>query len=249
MVTLKLRPIVISFILLFASTAISQDPCVEFKHFEFFVPVDAKVPNWSEKQVSEILTQSASRESRFFIPFIVKQLADYEPACGKLGVDRRFGLLVKLYSVIRKDSRVTAERPARETLQMMRKDFYKQIDDDRLFSDLIYTMDDGPMMGKIVSVSSIKPLNSREFATPFGKIRFANIRGGVAVLAIDKYGKSLWSRTLEGVPKRALREADLKTLTVEETTFVVVARLVVDGERLTLYTRPNGRFMYYRHSW
>jgi hypothetical protein len=233
-----------------AHPAPSQTPCVELKNFEFFTR-DTK-ERWSESALETLIKARPSADSGgWVVPVIVEQLARYEPACGGNQVDRKFELLLRLYATVRNLPRLEdVSLTPYDKLTLVRQDFQIQLNNDQGFARLIYTTDDGPLAGKPTSAARTRPVASRDHVAPFGKLRFSNTRTGVVVTALGRRGKVLWSRSLQGMnPKRALKEAQLETLSVEQTDFVVVARIVVDGERLTLYARPNGRFMYYYHSW
>ena len=232
------------------SAALSQTACIELKHYEFFL--SGTKERWSEGSLENLIEAKPNfNDSGWLIPAIVEQLKRYEPACGTREMDRQFELLLQLYSVVRglpvlADASVSSH----DKLRLMRNDFQMQLNDDRGFDHLIYSMDDGPLTGKPISAARAKPLASRNHDVPFGKLRFSNTRTGVVVTALGRTGRELWSRSLQGVnPKRPPKAAQLETLVVEQTDFVVAARISVDGEKLTLYVRPNGRFMFYRHSW
>jgi len=236
--------------LLLAHTAHSQTKCIELKNYEFFVGTTRE--RWSENELKNLIEAKPSAdEAGWLVPPILNQLARYEPACGEEQVDRRFELLLKLYSIVRIISSLEdASVSPLDKLNLIREDFQTQLHDDKAFRRLVYTMDDGPLAGKPASSARSKPVASRDHEVVFGKVRFSNTRTGVVVTAFGRKRKQLWSRSLQAAhTKLALKKAQLETLTVEETDFVVVARIFVDGERLTLYTRPNGRFMYYTHSW
>ena len=233
-----------------AHTAPSQPPCVELKHFEFFIR-DTK-ERWSESALETLIKATPNPDSGgWVVPVIVEQLSKYEPACGDTQVDRKFELLLRLYAIVQNLPRLDdVTLSSYDKLTLIRQDFQTQLNNDRGFERLVYTTDDGPLAGKPTPAPRTKPIASRDHDVSFGKLRFSNMRTGVVVTALGRRGKVLWSRSLQGGnPKRALKQAQLETLSVEQTDFVVVARIIVDGERLTLYVRPNGRFMYYYHSW
>jgi len=236
--------------LLLAHPAYSQIKCVELKNYEFFV--GATRERWSEAELKNLIEAKPSADGAgWLVPPILNQLARYEPACGEEQVDRRFELILKLYSIVRIiPSLEDASVSLLDKLKLISDDFQSQLQDDKAFRRLVYTMDDGPLAGKPAPSTRSKPVASRDYEVVFGKLRFSNTRTGVVVTAFGRKGKQLWSRSLQGAhTKLALKKAQLETLTVEATDFVVVARIFVDGEQLTLYTRPNGRFMYYTHSW
>ena len=243
------------FVLWLASSAFPQNGCVALPDVSFFVDEASSKVLWSDEEMEGVIAaQRAAAESeraQFFIPPIIAWLSAYKPGCGPADADRRFERLLTLYFAIRgQETSLDSSSSAVEKLRLVKDDFGRQLNDDQLFRKLIYTTDDGPLSGKQVSPRGIKAVAKEVRPTPFGSLTFANLRNGVAMMASGKNGKPIWARVLTGtVPARNLKKADLQTMTVEHVSFVVVARLSVDGERLTLYVRPDGRFMYYMHSW
>ena len=225
--------------------------CFELKHYEFFIPEEARDIRWDEQQLNELIELKTADDRNWLVPAIVTQLAHYEAACGKLKADERFGLLMRLYSRIRgNESLQSKDLSVVEKLRVIQNDFDRQIEDDHLFPELIYTMDDGPFSGEVGPKNKDHALEFKEHPTSFGKLRVSNLKDRVAIAALDKGNNILWSRILKGsAPERYLMKATLDTVEVREADIATVLTVFVDGERLKLYMRPSGRFIYYTHSW
>lgn len=242
---------IITLSLTFSARAQSEG-CIKFKYFDFFVPGDASEIRWPAATINRLIGRHANGDGAdWLVPLIISQLAHYRPGCGSDEVDARFELLLRLYSVVRRNSvLVPPAVPLPKNLVLIRSDFYSLLQDDRSFHHLILSWDDGPLLGEPTPTRGIRPIALKEVPTVFGKLRFANTSSTATVTAFDRTGKSLWSRILRGTyPQRRLKALSLETLQLEQTDFIVMATVYVDGEKLTLYVRPNGRFLYYNHSW
>lgn len=235
--------------LLLAQAASSQTTCVQLKNYDFFVGANRE--RWTENEIENLIkAKPKADDAGWLVPVILKQLSRYTPACGETEVDRRFTLLLKLYGLVQILPRLDEETVSLyDKLKLIDQDFQAQLKDDKGFDRFIYRLNDPPLTGKPITGPRAKPLASRDEDVVFGKLRFSNTKTGVVVTAFGKRGNVLWSRSLQGAnPRQALKEAQLDTLAVEQTDFVVAAHVDVDGEKLSLYVRPNGRFMYYRKS-
>lgn len=225
--------------------------CFEIRGIEFFVPANVgRLP--TDRALDEVISsESKPADFLFLIPSIVEQLVVYDPICGNAKLDERFRLLLKTYAHIRKVRTLLSDNlSTNQKLEIVRKDFRYLVNNDRLYRKLIYTMDDGPLSGHIRREKLGKPKESREVATGFGKVILSNYPNRVVVTAKNTKGKELWSRVLTGsVPRRYLRAASTDKPVLVESEVALSISVFVDGERLTLYTRPDGRFMYYNYSW
>ena len=255
----SLRRFFLPFVLIhcfFAATAIGQtttDNCFEAKYLDLF-GLASKDVHWSDSDINGLLTQVRNEPSnhKFLIPAIVKQLADYHPCRKKLEYNQeRFLNLVGLYVGIRGEpiKFVWEYSFIDNHIEAIRKDFYDQVLNDKMLPSLIYTMDDGPLQGEIVSkFPTSKPISSA--ATPFGEIQFIAQASRLYAVAVNKSGKTLWARILKGTnPNRYLTRISPGPIAVDKYEAVVVVSPFVDGERLSMYVRPNGSFVFYTHSW
>lgn len=243
--------------LVFAVDAVSaqsvKKDCFEVKYLDLF-GLDSKELYWPDSEIDGLLGLVGNKQSNqnFLLPAIVKQLADYHPCHKKLEYDReRFLDLVRLYVGIRGESIefVWAYSFIDKHIEAIRKDFYDQVLSDKMLPSLIYTMDDGPLQGELVKlVPNSKPISSA--ATPFGEIQFIAQADRLYAVAVNKSGKNLWARILKGTnPNRYLTRISPGPIAVDKYEAVIVVSPLVDGERLSMYFRPNGSLVYYTHSW
>lgn len=240
----------------FANFAVAQSldkDCFEVKYFDFF-GLDSKIKiNWSDAELNELLKISQSQNENntsFLVPLIVFQLKDFHPDCNKSIATERFNKLVSLYFKIRqKDVSILENKTIAEQLNFIREDYYSQLQDERLLSRMRYTMDDGPLYGEIPkSVPKSKPLES--IATDFGKLSIIKSNNRIFLIARDKENKRIWSRIIKGTnPDRYLRNLKFDKDSIEKTSLATIINFYSEGERLNLYLKPNGKFMYYFHSW
>lgn len=243
-------------LVLAVGTVSAQSPnkdCFEVKYLDLF-GLDSKELHWPDGEIDGLLDFVGNKQSNqnFLLPAIVKQLADYHPCRKKLEYHQeRFLKLVSLYVGIRGESLefVRTYSFITQQIEAIRKDFYDQVLSDNMLPSLIYTMDDGPLQGETVKVLP-KSKTTNRAATPFGEIRFIVRANRLYAVAVNKSGKTLWTRILKGTnPDRYLSSISPEPIAVGTFEAVVVVSPFVDGERLSMYLRPNGSLVYYTHSW
>jgi hypothetical protein len=230
----------------------STADCFEIKHLDFFGLDKIEKHEWAEDELDQLLdsenTISQNRTS-FLVPIIVWQLKEFHPNCNKSPNRKKFDKFVKLYFKIRMQNISNGKNQnIEEQLVLIRDDFYSQLNDDKLLPDMIYTMSDRPLYGEIPKVIP-KSKSSQSKDTTFGKITLIKTKNRVVLVATDKQNKVIWSRIMTGVnPTRYLLKLDFDPNAVEETPLATIIHLWT-SERLTLYLRPDGKFIYYSHSW
>lgn len=227
--------------------------CFEIRYLDIF-GLDKVEVSWPDSEIDGLLLKVQDKsvnERRFLIPIIVKQLAEYHSCIKKRSDLERFRKLTQLYLQIRPgvDDKLRSFSFTDQQLELIRRDFYEQVNDDELLHQLIYTMDDGPLQGELAKSipRSGKPII---LPTKFGELRVLQSKGRIYVAGFDKKDKLLWARILRGtVPERYLKTFDPQKIDLRE--FEAAGRLsfFADGERVNIYFRPNGRFLYYTHSW
>ncbi len=241
---------------IFASLAVAQSAdkdCFEVKHFDFFGLDNKSKIDWSDEEIDELFKtdySQAESSTSFLIPPIVFQLKDFHPNCGKSIDKKRFNGLVSLYFKVRqKDVSILENKTIAERLNFIREDYYSQLQDERLLSHMRYTMDDGPLYGEIPkSVPKSKPLEA--IATDFGKLSIIKSNDRIFVIAKNKANKRIWSRIMKGAnTDRYLENLKFDKNSVEKTSLATIVHFYSEGERLNLYLKPNGNFMYYFHYW
>ncbi len=145
--------ITIAFVLSLAFSAYAQQTstdCFEIKHLDFF-GIDKVNTTWTVEDINQMLKlqDEGGADSYFLIPLIVKQLAEYH-SCERNRTDTdRYSKLEMLYLNLRpKIANNLAAASSRDgRLEIIRQDFYDQVDNDEMMHRLIYTMDDGPFVG------------------------------------------------------------------------------------------------------
>lgn len=241
---------------LFAVSVFAQTPakdCFEVKYLDFFGLNEAKDVNWSEKDIDEMLKMNYKEkynETRFFIPLLVRYLKDFHPDCNKQTDRKRFENLVKIYfKVTLRDVSTIADKSDKEKLNFIVQDFYKLVQDDKLLPRMKYTWDDGPLYGEIPAE---KPKTNllESIETDFGKILILNANNQIFLTATNFENKTIWSRLMKGTnPDRDLKDLRFDKTPTEKTSLATIVYFYSEGERLKLYLKPDGKFMYYYHSW
>lgn len=247
--------IIIFALFLFNSFLAAQNidkTCFEVKYLDFFGLDEVGDIKWSDEQINELLKINYEKEfmnTRFYIPILVHFLKDFHPACHTSIDKERFNKLLSLYfKVTLNEVNKLENKSIEEKLNYVRDDFYRLVQIDDLLPLMKFTFDDGPLYGEIPK--TIPKTNSgKSVATNFGKITIVKSKDKVFLMAIDKEGKIIWSRIMTGVnPKSYLQDLTFTQNSVQETSLATIIHLTT-GERLTLYLKPDGKFMYYYHSW
>lgn len=232
----------------------SDERCTDLKHLEFFGLKDISPPSWTETELEALIKQEKKTKSlektNFLIPLLVLQIAEYDPKCSKRQDTERFRKLTLLYSSIRGyETAAFSNLTIEKQIDFVRTDFYRQVDNDKLVVYMLSGFDDGPLEGETTQEFPMENLKHAA-KTEFGQIRFAQAEERVFVAAFDADNKLLWSRILKGtVPERYLNAISAKPVEVKSYDAAIVIGVFADGEKLNLYVRPNGRFMFYTHSW
>lgn len=227
--------------------------CFEIKYLDFFGLDKIDRPDWSDKELSELLEMNYAEKfenTRFFIPMLVRYLQDFHPNCNKSIDEIRFNKLVDLYFKVRlKDGSAIQNKSVEEKLNYIRDDFYNLVKDDKSLPQMQFTFDDGPLYGETAQVSpTTKPLES--ISTDFGKLSILEANNHIFIVATDKNDKPIWSRIMKGAnPDRDLQNLKFDKTPMTKTSLATIVGFYSEGERLSLYLKPNGEFMYYYHSW
>lgn len=249
----------IASLLLVATIAMSShghepnELCTELKHFDFFGLNDIK-PSWSESDLDALFKQAKETRSpektNFLIPPLVRQIAEYDPKCSKRQDIERFSKLTSLYLLIRGyETTAFSHLPIEKQIDFVRTDYYQQVDNDKLLFYMLAGFDDGPLEGEITTEFPTEKLKNTA-KTEFGHISFAQTEEKLFVAAFDANNKLLWSRILKGaVPAGYLSRIGIGSVDVKAYEAAIVIEVFVEGERLRIYVRPNGRFIFYTHSW
>lgn len=227
--------------------------CFEIKHLDFFGLDQVEKIDWSEKEIDELLKTNffeKFNETRFLIPILVRYLKDFHPACNKSIDETRFNNLVAIYFKVRlKDISTIQNKSPEEKLNYIRSDFYTLVQDKDALPRMVFTFDDGPLYGEIPKeIPKIKP--SESISTDFGNLSILESNKHIFLVAADNKGKIIWSRIMKGANlDRYLQNLKFDKTPIHKTSLATIVNFYSEGERLSLYLKPNGEFMYYYHSW
>lgn len=252
---IKTLILIILALLILANFSFAQkvkENCFEVKYLDFFGLDKVGDVEWSDKVMDELLKMDYEKEfmgTRFYIPILVYLLKDFHPACNKSIDIEKFNKLVALYSkVTLLDSSFIENKSIEGKLNFIRGDFYRLVKIKDLLPLMRFTFDDGPLYGEIPkAVPSAKPLDS--VVTDFGKLSIVESDEKTFLVAIDKRNKTIWARIMKGVDSdHYLGNLRFDKNSVEKTSLAYIIHLYA-GERLTLYLKLDGKFMYYYFSW
>lgn len=236
---------------IFAQNA--KENCFEVKYLDFFGLDKVGDIKWSDEDINELLKMDYEEkfmETRFYIPILVHFLKDFHPDCNKSIDLERFNKLVSLYfKVTLENTSLIENKTIGEKLNFIRDDFYRLVKIEKLLPLMKFTFDDGPFYGEIPkSIPKKKPLET--VFTDFGKLSIIESNQKTFLIATDKEDKTIWSRIMTGTdPDRYLKSIRFDKEPIEKTSLATIIHFYSEGERLNLYLKPDGKFMYYYHSW
>lgn len=254
---IKMKVYILFFLafLIFTNHTLAQNVgknCFEVKYLDFFGLDKIGDIKWSDEEINELLKMDYEKEfmgTRFYIPILVHFLKGFHPDCNKSINTEKFNKLVSLYfKVTLEDISLIENKSIKEKLNFIRGDFYRLVQIEKLLPLMKFTFDDGPLYGEIPEiVPNTKLLESA--TTDFGKLLIVESNEKIFLIATDKKNKTIWSRIMKGVnPDHYLKGLRFGENPVEKTSLAFIIHLYA-GERVTLYLKPDGQFMYYYHSW
>ena len=243
------------FILTFDCKAHNND-CIEVKYLDFFGIADFDTIKWPDNELNQLLKRDFTKNEKdkelktnFLIPMIVLQLKGFHPTCEKLSDTTQYSKLIQLYFNIRqKDKSVINGKTLPQQLEFIRQDYYDQVLNDTLLPFMNYTLDDGPLFGQL-SKYIPKLDNGKYIETDFGKLTIVKSNEKIHLIATDNKQRVMWTRVMTGTSERVLTDLHFGENPVFKTSRAYIIAMSSEGERLTLYLKLDGNFMYYYHSW
>jgi len=239
-------------------TLFGQEPkaCYEIKYLDFFGLDKMEIIKWPESQLNGLLKMDFAKDrgqsdikTNFIIPMIVYQLKEYHPNCNKTMDTSYFNKISEIYLKIREvDSTDFLKKSIAEKIDFLRADFYSQVENIDYLPKMTTTFDDGPFYGVDYKESSeLKPSKTQK--TEFGTLVVSMADDKTILTSKHKNGNIIWQKEMTGLSDRNLTELNFTENPMEYNSVATVAHMHADGERLTLYLKSDGRFMYYFHSW
>lgn len=254
-----MRHILLLFSFLFWTSAIfgqTKSDCFEIKYLDFFGIDNLDTIKWPATELDQLLKtdfakdeKENNRKTNFLIPFIILQLKDYYPSCSKSIDTSTFRKLTELYSKIRQqDFSIHNSKAISTQLEIIRKDFYSQVENDTLLPFMGYTLDDGPFYGQLPKyIPDYK--KGQAYKTEFGTLYITKHSGKVFLTVLNNQGGHQWTRLITGNDNQLLTEISFSEKDVLKTSLGYQLRMFSEGEALKLYLKSNGDFRYYFHSW
>ena len=234
----------------------SKDDCFEVKHLDFFGIEDLDTVRWPNSQLDDLLktdfdkdVKGKVRKTNFLIPFIMMQLKDYYPSCSGSTDTVTFRKLKQLYFKIRKQEVSSIDnQPTSKQLEIIRDDYYAQVQNDSLLPFMAYSLDDGPFYGQHPgNIPDYK--KGASFKMDFGTLYITKESGSTFLTVFDNQGGHLWTRMMTGYEDRPLGEIKFYEKDIWKTSLGYQLRMFSEGEALNLYLKNDGDFRYYFRSW
>jgi hypothetical protein len=200
------------FLLTYACKAQNKD-CFEVKYLDFFGIEDFDTIKWPDSELNQLLKTDFTKNEKdkkyktnFLIPMIVIQLKGFHPICEKLPDTTQYNKLIQLYFNIRQqDKSVINRKTIPKQLEFIRQDYYDQVLNDTLLPLMNYTLDDGPLFGKLSKY--IPKLDGEKFIeTDFGKLTIIESNEKQFLIATNKNQEVLWLRIMTGTSDRILKD-------------------------------------------
>jgi hypothetical protein len=230
--------------------------CFEIKHLDFFGIEPMDTFKYAQKELDALLLfdftkrpENNPAKTNFLIPYIIFQLKRYHPSCATETDTSTYRKLKQLYFRIRnEDMSVIEGKPISKQLKYIRRDYYKQLQNDSLLPFMNYSVDHGPFYGLIPNK---KPKYNRgtAYKTEFGKLIITKDIDRVFITVINKQNKHLWSRVLTVNSNRLLTDIQFYEERIVKSSLGYVIQMFSENEALNLYLKPNGGFRFYFHSW
>ena len=140
----------IFFGILFCITSIlgqTKKDCFEIKYLDFFGVENLDTIKWPHSELDQLLKTDfakydnrKNRKTNFLVPFIVLQIKDFHPSCSNHFDTSIFRKLKELYFKIRQqDVSSINNKPILTQLELIRQDFYSQVQNDSLLPYMGYT--------------------------------------------------------------------------------------------------------------
>jgi hypothetical protein len=230
--------------------------CFEIKYLDFFGIENLDTLKWPPSEIDPLLETDFAedegerkRKTNFLIPFIVLQLKDYHPSCSGNSDTATFRKLKEIYFKIRQqDVSAINGKPVATQLEIIREDYYRQVQNDSLLPYMEFTLDDGPFYGELTH-NLPDYAQGKSFKMEFGTLFITNHSGKVFLTVVNNQNEHLWTRIMTGSGDRYLSQVGFSDNNIMKTSLGYQLRMYSEGEALHLYLKCNGEFRYYYHSW
>ncbi|WP_406684344.1 hypothetical protein N1F78_01035 [Seonamhaeicola sp. MEBiC1930] len=234
----------------------SSNDCYKIKYLDFFGLDQIEVVKWTQSELDRLLKVNFIKErehseikTSFIIPMIVYQLKEFHPNCTDDVDTNYFNKISEIYLRIRElDSTEFRKKSIIEKIDFLRDDFYSQVNSVEYLPDMIVTFDDGPFYGVDYHEElDVKPNKIQK--TQFGTLIISSLRNKTILTCKDKNGSIIWQKLITGFKNKKLSELHFIENPMEYNSAAAVAHMYSEGEKLTLYLKIDGGFMFYFHSW
>jgi hypothetical protein len=230
--------------------------CCEIKYLDFFGLDQMEIVKWPQSELDKLIKIDFTEErgkskikTNFLIPMIVYQLKEYHPNCNAKIDTLYFNNISEMYLKIRDINLLEFQnKTIIDKIDFMRADFYSQVENIHYLPKMKMTFDDGPFYGvDFEGEQEIKPIKIQN--TEFGTISVSKVEGKSILTSKNKSGDIIWQKSITGLSDRSLTELYFSENPMEYNSVATVAHMFSGGERLTLYLKNDGSFMYYFYSW
>ena len=230
------------------------DNCYEIRYLDFFGLDQIKVEKWSYEDREDLIELSlsvfendSSIQNNFISPLLIWQMKGMHPSCNNEIDTVYLNWLISAYCQIRRINTSELKRKSISgQIDVLRDDFYRQVNNEEVLPKLLFTFDDGPFYGNdIVHVGEL----IERVDTPFGMIQLSKYQEMFIVSGIDREGRVIWRKSITGLQNRYLKEVFFTDFPISKNSLTYNIKFGAEGEALTLYLKHSGDFLFYFHSW
>lgn len=227
----------------------------EVKYLDFFGLEHVEAFRWSDDEIKKLLTmdfkegrKNPSKKTNYIIPIIIFQLKELHPNVTKKIDVNFFNQLTELYLKIREiDEAEIANKSVAEKIDFMRDDFYWQVENDQYLAYMLMTYDDGPFQGiDFKEEITSNPLDFQE--TNFGSLSTFQLGDKTILVAKDKSQKVIWQKSVTGFVDEKLSYLCFTSDAIQYTSAATIVKLHSESEKIVLYLKNDGRFLFYYNS-
>lgn len=226
--------------------------CFEIKYLDFFELDKEEDIKWPADELDALLSDTTLNDPRFtrnktnfLIPLLIVQMAQYHPDCNTQNDTATWGKMLALYKKIRQNDFPGLNSKTRsEQLELLRTDFYSQVNNDSLLPYMIFTIDQGPFFGQLSKyvVNYSKGVKQK---TDFGYLVFTSYARKFFLTVLDKEERHIETKVLAQYVVNKLPPVIFTPNDIKHTSLGYTITVSSLGNPFTMYLKENGELRYY----
>ncbi|MGH1436460.1 MAG: hypothetical protein ACRBG0_18600 [Lewinella sp.] len=229
--------------------------CYYIKFLDFYgVDSSQEVAIWSNDDISQFshrLTDSYDvTNPNFLIPVIIAQLPSYHSNCNANIDTSTLDNLTRLYGLLSKTPFSKLLNADKDTqIDNVRNSFYHLVEKDSLVSEMLFTMDDGPFTGENISDSVILTGPIRTVQLPLGTLSIYEQLNKVILEYKGTSNRVTWRKAITYNDNEYLSDLFIPDEIITTSSLAIEVNIYLNKEKVSLFIRKTGGFMFYFYSW